>query len=284
MTTIILLFFFALGTIVGSFLNVIVLRHGAQGLNGRSKCLSCGKTLSWFELLPLFSFLVQKGRCLGCKGSISIQYPLVELITGLVFFGVAWKESSLILSSLSLPSTFYLLLSLCFWSLLIAISVYDFRHKIIPDRLVYGAIFVSFFLFLYSYFILHTSYFFDFWVGFLLAAPFALLWFFSSGRAMGLGDAKLVVLFPWLLGFAKGLSALIVGFWIGAAFALGALLLKAFLPFLSNILSPNYKMKLSALGPKTELPLGPFLVFGLFLVYLFGWDVTGLDQLLAVSF
>lgn len=289
-----LLFFFLFGTIIGSLLNVVVLRYGARGLSGRSHCGACGKTLRWFELFPLVSFLAQRGRCRSCKARISRQYFLVELVTGLVFTLVFWKEFPHLFSPFpSLYSIFYILLSLLLWSLLIALSVYDVRHKIIPDALVYGAAFLAFLLFLYSYFprptasaglgILHTTSLRDFLSGFFFAAPFALIWFFSRGRAMGLGDAKLVVLFPWLLGLAKGLSALIIGFWIGAAVSVAALALKATTTLLPRRFSPALRAHLKKLSLKTELPLGPFLILGLFLVYVLGWDITGLGMLLGSS-
>lgn len=295
MTWTLLLSFFALGAIVGSFLNVVTLRYGAKKLHGRSLCLLCGKQLHWFELIPVLSFLVQRGRCRGCKSRLSLQYPLVELVTALVFAAVAWKEfsslfSSYLSSSLLIFHISYFIFHLLLWCLLIALSVYDFRHKILPDALVYGAGLCAFALFLISYFIFpayavasagrHTSYLLDFWSGFFFAAPFALIWWFSRGKAMGLGDAKLVLLFPWFLGLARGLSALILGFWLGAVFALGALLIKRILSFLPAGQGATFRLTLARLGLKTELPLGPFLILGLFLVYLFGWDVTGLSLLL----
>ncbi len=286
-------FTFILGILVGSFLNVVVLRYGAGAMSGRSRCLSCGKTLRWYELVPLASFFLQRGRCRGCRSSLSWQYPAVELITGFVFALVFWKEfglpffelqTSSFLSFSSSYSVIQLLVIGCellLWSLLIVLSVYDLRHKIIPDALAYSAALVSLLLFLYSYFILHTSYFVDIWSGFLFAAPFALMWFFSRGRAMGLGDAKLTVFFPWLLGVAKGLSALIIGFWLGATVSVAALTLKAVVSRFPRRFFPTLRTRLRTLSLKTELPLGPFLVLGLFLVYVFGWDITGLGMLLS---
>ncbi len=248
-----LLVFFILGAIIGSFLNVVVLRLGAKSKGGRSLCLACGKTLRWYELIPIASFVYLRGRCRGCGTRISPQYPLVELLTGLVFAAVWWKES------LSLP----LLFSLILWSLLIVIAVYDLRHKIIPDVVVSAAIFLSLLHLLYTYFVLHTASPLDFWGGLLIPLPFATLWFATGGRAMGLGDAKLLVIFSWYLGFAHGLSALVLGFWFGAALAL--LLLS---------------LRLKRITMKTELPLAPFLILGLLVVYLTGVDVTGLTLLL----
>jgi prepilin signal peptidase PulO-like enzyme (type II secretory pathway) len=113
-----------------------------------------------------------------------------------------------------------------------------------------------------------------------MAAPFALIWFFSRGRAMGLGDAKLAVFFPWLLGVAKGLSAIIIGFWLGAIVSVAALMLKAVVARFPRRFFPTLRARFRTLSLKTELPLGPFLALGLFLVYVFGWDITGLEHLL----
>ncbi|MSU56504.1 MAG: prepilin peptidase [Candidatus Taylorbacteria bacterium] len=282
MPAFLLFFFFSFGSIIGSFLNVVILRYGTKKLSGRSLCFTCGKLLHWYELVPILSFCLQRGRCRGCVGRISWQYPLVECITGLVFAFVAWKELPSFFSSFSILHTSYFILLLALWSLLIALSVYDIKHKIIPNALVYSACFVSLLILLFSYRETYnlqlTTY--NFFSGFLFATPFALLWFFSKGRAIGLGDAKLIVLFPWFLGLAEGLTALIVGFWIGAGLSLGLLLLKAMLPHLPKYWCPNFRSSVARLTLKTELPLGPFLVLGLFLVYVFGWDVTGLSLLL----
>ena len=126
---------FVLGTIIGSFLNVLVLRYntGLSVITGRSRCFSCSKDLSWYELVPLFSFLALKGKCLNCNSKISYQYPVVEFITGIIFAGLFLKFG---LTSL-LP--LYLIIS----CLLIAMSVYDFKHKIIPDGMVYTFIVLS---------------------------------------------------------------------------------------------------------------------------------------------
>ncbi|MDO8594706.1 MAG: prepilin peptidase [bacterium] len=276
------LIFFVFGTIIGSFLNVVVLRYGSLRLSSaRSLCFSCGKMLHWYELIPVFSFFVQRGRCRGCKSAISLQYPLVELLTGLVFVAVLSKHSFLLSSSYSVIQLLVIGSELLLWSLLISLSVYDIKHKIIPNALVYTAALVSLLiLFLTFNFSLSTFNSPDLWSGPLFAAPFALLWFFSKGRAIGFGDAKLIVFFPWFLGLAKGLSALIIGFWIGAGVSLGLLFLKASTSSLPKHLCPTFRAKLRHLSMKTELPLGPFLVLGLFLVYVFGWDVTSLSLLL----
>src|SRR3989344_7311171 len=127
MTTIFIIIFFTLGLIIGSFLNVVIYRlHTGKSLGGRSTCMSCSTTLSWYELIPVFSFLGLKGRCKNCSTKISIQYPLVELATGLIFASLFLK-----LQTFGVSYVYYALM----FSLLVVIAVYDLKHKIIPDKL-----------------------------------------------------------------------------------------------------------------------------------------------------
>ncbi len=258
-----ILLFFCLGLIVGSFLNVVIFRYGAASVGGHSACLSCGHRLSWSELVPIASFFWLRGRCRACGVRISRQYPLVEFCTGLVFALVFWKHSSLGAPFYALRFALYA--DLILWSLLIIIAVYDLRHKIIPNAAIYAAIGLSALLFAlrlaalgwYPYWQLDLA------GAALLPLPFALIWYATDGRAIGLGDAKVLVLFSWLVGFAHGLSALVLGFWLGAAVAVVLLLFRR----------RRFTMK-------TELPLAPFFVAGLFIVYLAGVDLTGLTLLL----
>ena len=74
-----------LGLCVGSFLNVIILRRGKRSLSWRSECMSCAKTLAWYDLIPIASWVILRGRCRACGSSISIQYPLVEAATAILF-------------------------------------------------------------------------------------------------------------------------------------------------------------------------------------------------------
>lgn len=261
------LFIFILGTIIGSFLNVAIYRLGSGfGFTGRSKCLSCGRTLRALMLIPLFSYLWQRGKCAYCGARISPQYPLVEFATGVLFVGVLEVHiSSLLL--FDLHSFALLLLDLIVWSILVVITVYDLKHKIIPDRLaILFALFAGIGLLLKLRFgILPEHYIpiFDtvpWWIdlaaGPLLAFPFAALWFFSGGRAMGFGDAKLAWGIGWFLGFSKGFSAIILSFWI------------AFIPSLVLLLLPQKSFTM-----KSEIPFAPYLVLGTLAAYALGVDL-----------
>jgi len=245
---------FVFGTLIGSFLNVVIFRHHTNKpiANDRSVCLSCSKKLSWFELLPIISFLIQKGRCRGCHSTFSWQYPLIEFFTGLVFVAVFLKD-------LSVGDTFYFL---CVFSLLIVILGYDFRHKIIPDDLVYTFILVSL-----GYLLISQNFqTIDLLAGPALAIPFAFLWFISQGRWIGFGDAKLVLGIGWFLGMSYGLSAIVIAFWIGAL--VGVTLI--FLSKITKILPIGRKINL-----KSEIPFAPFLILGIFIAFV--WEVSFWD-------
>ena len=272
MIFILAIIFFTLGLIIGSFLNVVIYRINTQksflgSFGGRSACMSCQNRLSWYELIPLFSFLSLKGRCLNCKTKISIQYPLVELATGLIFSFLFLKLQDIFYSNIFLFAITYAYYATAF-SLLVVIAVYDLKHKIILDILsfIFGALaFAGLFFFNSSAlpahawqagFYIHTPSILEFLSGVFIALPFALFWFISGGRWMGLGDAKLALGIGWLLGFASALSGLVAAFWSGAI--IGVTLV---------ILSKNSKIR--RMGMKSEIPFAPFLVFGALLAFLF---------------
>ncbi len=133
MPNIFLIFSFILGTLIGSFLNVVALRYNTgMTLNGRSKCFSCGETLHWHELIPIFSFIFQRGECKKCRSKISWQYPMVEIGAGILFIFIFYFFPPISFVS-SITTIFYVLIT----CLLLVITVYDIKHKIIPDHLVY---------------------------------------------------------------------------------------------------------------------------------------------------
>ena len=136
---------FGFGLIIGSFLNVVILRlnTGRSVAKGRSKCARCSTTLSWYELIPVFSFLGLRGKCRTCKTQISFQYPVVELITGSIF--VIIYTHIMLSSGFNMYSWLEFLFSIIIASLLVIILVYDFRHKIIPNSIVYPFIYLVLF-------------------------------------------------------------------------------------------------------------------------------------------
>lgn len=269
MYTIIFIIVFLLGTIIGSFLNVVIYRFNTSRsvVVGRSICMTCSHTLRWYEMIPVLSFLVQKGKCRSCATTISHQYPLVEFITGIVFAIIAFHFLPILYISVN---TFVFLLSfyVFIFSILIVIAVYDLRHKIIPDRLVYTFAFFA----LVSTFINTTGVGSLFTMpslstlsaGLVLSVPFALIWLLSHGRMMGLGDAKLILGIGWLFGYSQGIAVLVLSFWIGAVFSLIVLLFT--------------KMKINM---KTEIPFAPFLILSMIIVLYTGMTIFRLSQLIS---
>lgn len=252
--------YFILGAIVGSYLNVVVLRYYLQSsIKGRSFCFSCGKHLKWYELIPLLSYVVLRGHCGTCKSSISIQYPLVELTSGILFAGLALKGYLF----------FSVIVPMIIVSLLLTILVYDVRHKIVPDGLVYTFILISF-LTLFADFnnlSLHVPTLTSFFAGPVLFLPFFAMWFFSKGEWMGLGDGKLVLGIGWFLGFAKGISAIALSFW-------SALIVVGLLFMVQKIQGGVLKLFRKRITRKTEIPFTPFLIFGFFIVFYFGFNLA----------
>lgn len=258
MTLFYALAFFVLGTIVGSFLNVVILRlnTGRPIVNGRSICFSCGRELGFTDLIPVVSFLFLRGKCKSCKSKISWQYPAVEFSAGLMFM----------MMYLGLGFSFLSLFYVVIWSLLIVIFVYDIHHKIIPDIFVYSFSILA----LANILVRHLP---GFWLdiisGVLLFAPFALIWWFSRGKWMGFGDAKLALGIGWLLGFSQGISAIILGFWIGGAFSLIAIAIQKIGISFGN----------TRLSMKSEMPFAPFLILATAICFFFGATLPGFREL-----
>jgi leader peptidase (prepilin peptidase)/N-methyltransferase len=88
---ILIVYAFAIGTVFGSFLNVCVYRWPAEQsvLKPRSRCPKCGQTIRWYDNIPILSWVLLRGRCRNCGASVSIQYPIVELVTGLLWLSAA---------------------------------------------------------------------------------------------------------------------------------------------------------------------------------------------------
>jgi len=259
------------GLIIGSFLNVVILRlEKSERLGGRSYCPKCKQGLAWVDLIPVFSFLFLRGKCRYCHRKISWQYPLVEIATGLIFLlvfnfsGLAWNDS---------PDDF---LKLIFWfyiaSVLIVIFVYDLKHYLIPDKILFPAIIIAFVCRILEFFYVEILdeykpfsqmvYSFkefgilpplaSYVLAVLIASGFFLtIFLISKGKWMGFGDVKLAVLLGLILGFPKILAGLFLAFFIGAIIGVALMLL-------------------DKKGLKSELPFAPFLILGTFMAMFWG--------------
>lgn len=247
---------FLFGLIVGSFLNCLIYRLETKEsfLKGRSYCPHCKHKLMWPDLTPILSFLILKGKCRYCQQKISIQYPLVELATAILFVSMFNIQYSI----------FYILIT----SFLIVIFVYDLKHYIIPDKVIYPAIATAFVYQLFRVLEFENWNLFGIWnlefgilrpllSAIIASAFFLVIVLISRGKWMGVGDIKLAFLMGLILGWPNILVALFLAFFIGAAIGLGLIV--------------SGKKRLSS-----EVPFGPFLVAGTFVSIFFGEQLVDL--------
>lgn len=233
------------GLIVGSFLNVVILRFGesAGWRSGRSACPHCGKQLRALDMIPVISWLFLQGKCRYCRVPISIQYPLVEAATALLFAGVGGAALPLITTLLALPIA----------ALLICIFTYDLKHKLIPNIWVWSFCALSFLSGLSS---IEASPLYTLLAGPVAASPILFLWYLSrpfTGRAgqwMGFGDVKLALGLGWLLGFPLGFVSIFLAFIIGAVISVCILLpLPHYVAFIRMVLGHAHAARLAFIRP-----------------------------------
>lgn len=239
MTALPLIGLFGLGLLFGSFLSVLITRlhTGKPGiLTGRSQCPKCGKKLGILELIPLFSYLFQGGRCRKCKKTIGWHYPVLELSTGALFAGMAFAGFD------PLPLTLF------YGLVLIFIFFYDLLYLEIPDEVMMPAIAIAFM----ASFLPQTPT----WIDAVQGAG-ALVTFFllqivvSKGKWLGGGDLRIGAFMGLMLGLTQGLLALFIGYLIGAVVSVFLLLM-------------------GWADRKTMVPFGPFLVLGTLITLWYG--------------
>lgn len=221
------------GAIIGSFLSVVIsrLHKGEKGIiAGRSHCQHCKTPLKAKNLIPIFSWLAQKGRCSACHKPISVTYPLLEISTALVF--------ALTINHFGLEITTLLYLAL--FTLYIAIFFYDLLYMEIPDRFSLTAIVIAILISL----TIKTPAISDaLWGGAIGLGFFLAQFLISQGRWIGGGDLRLGALIGLSLGIKGTLVALFSAYMLGAIYA-------SFL-LISGKAAKNH-----------QLPFGPFLIAG----------------------
>ncbi|MEK7554691.1 MAG: prepilin peptidase [Patescibacteria group bacterium] len=245
---------FAVGAAVGSFLNVLAFRYDPDKpifrrgiIGGRSHCMGCGKTLLWYELIPIVSFVIQRGRCRSCGMRLSIQYPFLEILGGLIAFGIPFITFEVYDVALhridgALPLWYFFLVGIFELSAFIYlfISAVDARLTIIPDQsnlllIVFAGLKIwiltvaSIWSDFTGSFVGHYAAIFGFRENILLnhivaalfgLAFFGIIWGLSRGRAMGMGDVKLAGVTGLLLGWPDTMFALLLAFIVGALFGI----------------------------------------------------------------
>lgn len=224
---------FALGAIIGSFLNVVIHRlpRGASIVGPRSACPSCARTIPAWANVPIVSWILLRGRCHRCGWPIPLRYPLVELATALLFVALLlrWEPGVRLIA---------------FWAVgaaLIAIAFIDAEHRIIPDRLTLPGIPIG----LALAWLAPPPGLLDALLGAVLVAgmmfALAVLYERSTGRVgLGMGDVKLMAMLGTFLGLQATLGVLVIGSLLGLLHALPLLALRR-------------------AGRQTPIPFGPSL-------------------------
>lgn len=245
------LFVFIFGLFVGSFLNVLVDRipKGESPIKSRSHCDKCKKTLKWYDLIPLLSFVFLKGKCRYCRTSLSLYYPMVELTTGVLFVATIFFLGGITVSVITIINIITVIYYLFLMSSFIVIFFADLKYGIIPDKIIFPSILVSF---LYLAIIHNSLFLIHFLSGLIACLFFLFLFLVTRGRGMGLGDVKFSFLMGLILGFPNIIVSLYVAFLTGAI--VGCILI--------------LWRKKRIFG--TAIPFGPFLTIGSLTAIFFG--------------
>ena len=235
-------FFTLLGVSIGSFLNVVIdrLPDGKSVISPPSQCDSCGRRLSPLELIPVFSFILLRGRCRTCHEKIPLRGFLIEIITGLVFllvwlrYGLSWETG----------------LGVLYSCILILIGVIDLEHHKIPNRIIFPAIGLS----LLMIPLFHSE---SLWMMLLGGGVgFGVLFLISlvAPGAMGMGDVKLVLFLGFIIGFPR-------------------IVITLFLAFVSGGLIAGILLSLKKIGKKDAIAFGPYLALAGVITLLYGTQI-----------
>jgi leader peptidase (prepilin peptidase) / N-methyltransferase len=233
-----------LGLVIGSFLNVVIYRlhKGVSFVAGRSYCPFCKHDLSFWDLIPVFSYIFLRAKCHYCRKPISWQYPLVEASTAISF--------ALLLSRFGLTPTFFTYI--VFTCFLIIIFTYDLRYYLILDRVSIPAMVVATLL---SLFVLKISAV-HLLIGALIGGGFFLLQFLiSRGKWIGGGDIRLGAVMGLMLGYRSLIIALVLAYILGSMVGIGLIIF-------------------GKKGWKSQVPFGTFLSVATFCAFIFGTTVV----------
>jgi leader peptidase (prepilin peptidase)/N-methyltransferase len=262
-----LVILFAFGLAIGSFLNVVATRYdgehflfGTKLIGGRSHCTHCKKTLRWFELVPLLSFLIQGGRCRRCKARLSVQYPVIELISGIVFVSVPLAlgvGAPMGAATVAVAPIIAAALWIAILEALLVMSLVDVRLGIIPDEIniFLGVAGIALAIFSAGSAGGQEGVVLAKIIGAAVAGVFfTLLIAVTRSKGMGVGDLKLAIPLGLIFGWPDIVLVLMLSFVIGAIAGLFAI----------------------ARGKNTikgTLPFGPFLALGGAIVFFWGSQI-----------
>ena len=233
---------------IGSFLNVCIYRIpvGKSIVTGSSSCPGCGHRLTPIDLVPLFSWLFLGGKCRHCKARVSPQYPIIEALTGVLF----------VLLYLKLGISWCLLIYAALTSLLIVISMIDYKHMMIPNGLIIAGLVVGAAKLIATIFTGHFGNWATYVIGFFAGGlPLLLIAMFCAfvlkKEAIGGGDIKLMAMAGLIVGWRLIAVAYLIGIIAGALISV-------------ILLATKIKQR------GDEIPFGPFLSLGILVSIFFG--------------
>ena len=238
-TTIIALIVFIFGTLIGSFLNVVIYRipKGESVVFPASKCQSCGNALKWYHNIPIFSWLFLRGKCAFCKEPISKQYPIVELTTGMIFLALFLK----------LGLVWYLPFVAASFAALLALVMIDFKYMAVPDNVNFAALIFA---------LIQPN--------FLEAAMYAVI---AAGGLYLIGWISSLIARRQAMGGADVIVAGTMGALLGFPNFFAALFLSAILAVIPSLINRE-----------SGVPFVPFLALATFIVYLYDTQTIQLLQ------
>ena len=228
---------FIFGIVIGSFLNVCIYRIPLHQsiVTVSSHCMTCGRKLKWYDMIPVFSWLLLGGKCRSCKSKISLQYPVIESLNGILYVVIC------LVNGMDLFSLIYCLMT----SALLTLSLIDWRTYEIPPG-------INTFLFILGVAaaVLDRGNLLSHLAGMVCVSGFlGILYLISRGRAIGGGDIKLMFACGLILGWKLIILAFLLGCIIGSVIHL---------------------VRIRVQGEGHVLAMGPYLSAGIFLVALWG--------------
>lgn len=231
------IFIFIFGIIIGSFLNVCIYRIPLHQsiVTVSSHCMTCGRKLKWYDMIPVFSWLLLGGKCRSCKSKISLQYPVIESLNGILYVVIC------LVNGMDLFSLIYCLMT----SALLTLSLIDWRTYEIPPG-------INAFLFILGVAaaVLDRGNLLSHLAGMVCVSGFlGILYLMSRGRAIGGGDIKLMFACGLILGWKQIILAFLLGCIIGSVIHL---------------------IRIRVQGEGHVLAMGPYLSAGIFLAALWG--------------
>lgn len=242
-----IIFILVLGLVFGSFLSAFTFRLPLKinFIKGRSFCPKCKNKISWFDNIPLFSFIFLKGKCRNCKKIISLRYPLIEVFSAMFFLLIYVK---------TYPDIFSLVFYLILFLISFSIFVIDLENEIIPDELIFLGYVLSFF---YILLFRNEIVFEQILLGLLISLVMLFIHLVTKGKGMGLGDVKFTLFPATLFIFPQNIIWFFLSFILGSIVGIILILLK--------------KAKFGK-----HIPFGPFLTLSFIVILLWGDNIVKL--------